>query len=74
LLEKDVSPTVLYDKNGTAYKNLGKKRRDWLEKFHKSEHCLQTNVAVLKKASSSGVQATRRMMVRWRVTKKKGSS
>jgi hypothetical protein len=51
-LEKDASLTVLCNKNGAAYKNLRKKRRDWLEKFHKSDHCLKANVAVLKKASS----------------------
>jgi hypothetical protein len=51
-LEKDTSPTVLCNKNNAVYKNLGKKRRDWLEKFYKSDHCLKTNVAVLKKASS----------------------
>lgn len=35
-----------------------KKRRVWLEKFHKSDHCLETNDTVLKKASSgSGDEA-----------------
>jgi hypothetical protein len=51
-LEKDASPTVLHDKNNAACKKLGKKKRDWLEKFCKSDHCLKTDVAVLKKASN----------------------
>jgi hypothetical protein len=52
-LEKDASPTVLSNKNKAIYKSLGKKRRDWLEKFYKSDRCWETDVAVLKKASSS---------------------
>jgi hypothetical protein len=56
-LENDASP-VLYDKDTAAYKNMVKKRRVWLEKFHKTDHCLKTNDTVLKKASSgSGEEA-----------------
>jgi hypothetical protein len=51
-LENDASPTVLYDEDNAVYKNMGKKRRVWLEKFHKTDPCRQTKVAVLKKASS----------------------
>jgi hypothetical protein len=55
-LVKDTSPTVLCNKNNAACKNLGKKRRDWFWKFCKSDHCLETDVAVLKKASSGSGQ------------------
>jgi hypothetical protein len=51
-LEKDASPTVLSNKNNAVCKSSGKKRRDWLVKFCKSDRCLETDVAVLKKASS----------------------
>jgi hypothetical protein len=61
-LEKDASPTVLCDKNNAACKNLRKKRRDWSEKLCKSDHCLETNVAVLKKASSSSGDKDKRML------------
>jgi hypothetical protein len=51
-LEKDARPTVISDKKDAIYKSLGKKRRDWLEKFCKSDRCKETDDAVLKKASS----------------------
>jgi hypothetical protein len=51
-LEKDASPTVIYDKNDRNYKKLEKVRKEWLEEFYTTETCLQTNDGVLKKATS----------------------
>ena len=52
-LATDASTTVISDKTNTVYKSLTKKRREWLEKFYKSDGCKKTDEAVLKKALSS---------------------
>jgi hypothetical protein len=51
-LETDASTTVVSDKTNAVCKSTGKKRRDWLEKFCKSDRCKKTDDAILKKASS----------------------
>jgi hypothetical protein len=45
-------PTVIYDKNDRTFKKLEKERIEWLEAFCKTDHCLQTNDDVLKRAST----------------------
>jgi hypothetical protein len=50
-LEKEGSPTVIYDKNDRTYKKLEKERVEWLEAFCTTVPCLQTYDGVLKKAS-----------------------
>jgi hypothetical protein len=51
-LEKEGSPTVIYDKDDRTYKKLERERVEWLEAFCTSDPCLQTNNGVLKKASN----------------------
>ncbi len=51
-LENEASPTVIYDKDDRTYKKLEKERVEWLVAFCKTDHCLQTNDGVLKKAST----------------------
>jgi hypothetical protein len=50
-LEKEGSPTVIYDRDDRTYKKLEKERVEWLEAFCTTDPCLQTNDGVLKKAS-----------------------
>jgi hypothetical protein len=50
-LEKEASPTIIYNKEDTNYKKLEKERVEWLEAFCKTDTCLQTNDCVMKKAS-----------------------
>jgi hypothetical protein len=51
-LEKEASPTVIYDKDDRTYKKLEKERVEWLEAFCATDPCLQTNEGVLKKTSA----------------------
>jgi hypothetical protein len=51
-LEKDASPTVIYDKEDRTYKKLEKERLEWLEEFSTTDPCRQITDGVLKKASS----------------------
>ena len=46
------SPVVIYDKDDGTYKKLQQERVEWLEAFCKTEHCVQTNNHVLKKATT----------------------
>jgi hypothetical protein len=46
------SPVVIYDKDDGTYKKLQQERVEWLEAFCKTEHCVQTNDHVLKKATT----------------------
>ena len=52
-LEMDsTTPVIIYDKEDGTYKKLEKERVEWLEAFSKTEHCVQTNVDVFKKATT----------------------
>jgi hypothetical protein len=52
-LEMDITtPVIIYDKEDRTYKKLEKERVEWLEAFSETEHCVQTNIDVLKKATN----------------------